>query len=231
MNGTEEEKETVKQVLHFCLETTLQLLSPFMPYLTEELYQHLQQRQGNLNVTICNSWYPKPRNFQWQKPFLNDDMAVLRAICKEALFLRDEFDLTKARANILISSSDEILLNRLERNYTSPLTALSRSNSVEFVTGILSIPEGYVSSPKTVNNTCQVHMQLQGLVDPVAEMKKISKKVKSVIKELEKAAATFNKSMKSNSPIDEKKLKQVQNLNSDVERLQSYVTVLENLKP
>lgn len=230
-SGTEEEKEALRQILHFCLETTMQLLSPFMPYLTEELYQHLQQRQGNLNQSICNSHYPKPRNFPWTKPFLNSDMAVLRALCKEALFLRKEFDLTKARANILISSSDEILIKRLERNYTSPLTALSRSKSIEFVTGILSIPPGYVSSPKTVNNTCQVHMQLQDLVDPVIEMKKISKKVKSVLKELEKAAATFSKNMKSNNPIDEKKLKQVQNLNSDVERLQSYVAVLENLKP
>ena len=49
----------------------------------------------------------------------------------------------------------------------------------------------------------------QGLVDPVVEMKKISKKVKSVIKELEKAAATFSKNVKSNNPIDEQKLKHV----------------------
>lgn len=61
-SGTEEEKEALRQMLHFCLETTMQLLSPFMPYLTEELYQHLQQRQGNLNQSICNSHYPKPRN-------------------------------------------------------------------------------------------------------------------------------------------------------------------------
>ncbi|XP_014784317.1 valine--tRNA ligase [Octopus bimaculoides] len=229
-NGSEEEKETVNQVLHFCLETYLKAISPFMPYLSEELYQQLMQRSGHFDVSVCSAAYPNPKDFTWRNPFIEEDMNIVQDLCSQALFLRKEFSLTKAKGNVFISSSNEILLDRLSQNYSVPISTLSRSASVNFIYGILNIPHGCVSS-KTVADTCQVHLSLQGLVDPVIELNKLTKKVEKVLKELEKIAASMNRDLRNNELVDEKKIKAVENLNSELDRLQNYVSVLEKLEP
>ncbi|CAI9716594.1 valine--tRNA ligase-like [Octopus vulgaris] len=229
-NGSAEEKETVNQVLHFCLETYLKAISPFMPYLSEELYQQLMQRSGHSDVSVCNAAYPNPKDFIWRNQFIEEDMNIVQDLCSQALFLRKEFSLTKAKGNIFISSSNEILLDRLSQNYSVPISTLSRSASVNFIYGILNIPHGCVSS-KAVADTCQVHLSLQGLVDPVIELNKLTKKVEKVLKELEKIAASMNRDLRNNELVDEKKIKAVENLNSELDRLQNYVSVLEKLEP
>ncbi|GAB1599106.1 valine--tRNA ligase-like [Argonauta hians] len=229
-NGSEQEKETVSQVLHFCLETYLKALSPFMPYLSEELFQHLMQRRGELDSSICKAAYPNPKDFVWRKEFIEEDVDLVKELCSQALFLRKEFDLTKTRGNIFISSSNEILLDRLSHNYLIPITTLSRSKSVNFITGILNVPPGCISS-KTVADTCQVHLSLQNLVDPVIELNKLAKKVEKLLKELEKMASSINRDLRRNDGVDDKKIKAVENLNGELERLQAYVSVLEKLEP
>ena len=42
-----------------CLETGLRLLSPFMPFLTEELWQRLPRRPGETTPSICIATYPE----------------------------------------------------------------------------------------------------------------------------------------------------------------------------
>ncbi|KAF7732289.1 hypothetical protein EC973_005184 [Apophysomyces ossiformis] len=41
---SEEEKHTTLQVLHACMDVSLRLTHPFMPYITEELWQHLKDK-------------------------------------------------------------------------------------------------------------------------------------------------------------------------------------------
>ena len=43
----EEKKTTARNVLYTCIENGLKILSPFMPYLTEELFQRLPPRPTN----------------------------------------------------------------------------------------------------------------------------------------------------------------------------------------
>jgi valyl-tRNA synthetase len=47
-----------KSILYLCLNTGLRLLSPFMPFLTEELYQRLPDK--NLAPSVMISSYPVP---------------------------------------------------------------------------------------------------------------------------------------------------------------------------
>jgi len=55
---SDEEITKSKSVLYFCLNTGLRLLSPFMPFLTEELYQRLPG--GKLAPSIMIASYPVP---------------------------------------------------------------------------------------------------------------------------------------------------------------------------
>jgi valyl-tRNA synthetase len=52
-------KKATKDTLWLCLDTGLRMLHPFMPYLTEELWQRLPQQEGSQpKLTICLAEYP-----------------------------------------------------------------------------------------------------------------------------------------------------------------------------
>lgn len=52
---------TVRQVLYLCVDTSLRILSPFMPFITEELWQRLPKRANVKAPSICVADYPEPQ--------------------------------------------------------------------------------------------------------------------------------------------------------------------------
>lgn len=59
LNGdSEEDRERTRQLLCLCVDVFLRALSPFMPYLSEELYQRLPITQKAISVVVAT--YPEP---------------------------------------------------------------------------------------------------------------------------------------------------------------------------
>lgn len=60
MFGNDESaKRATRDTLWLCLDTGLRMLHPFMPYLTEELWQRLPQQEGSEpKLSICLAEYP-----------------------------------------------------------------------------------------------------------------------------------------------------------------------------
>lgn len=56
-SGTEAAKSSARQTLFTCLYNGLKLISPFMPFITEELFQRLPRADTNV-LSICVSDYP-----------------------------------------------------------------------------------------------------------------------------------------------------------------------------
>lgn len=57
--GSEEQKESAKQTLYTAIEGGLNMIHPFMPFLTEELWQRLPRRQGDKTPSICIAPFPQ----------------------------------------------------------------------------------------------------------------------------------------------------------------------------
>lgn len=57
-NGDLKQRKSVCDILYECLESTLKLLHPFMPYVTEELYQRLPRRPNDRCPAIIVSSFP-----------------------------------------------------------------------------------------------------------------------------------------------------------------------------
>lgn len=57
--GSEEEIETVRQILYYCLDTFLRLISPIMPFISEELWQRLPKRKNDKAPSLCVAAYPE----------------------------------------------------------------------------------------------------------------------------------------------------------------------------
>jgi len=61
--------DSTRQVLYHCLESFLRLLAPFMPFICEELWQHLPKRPVSF-PSVCVAEYPEPEMY----PFRNKDL-------------------------------------------------------------------------------------------------------------------------------------------------------------
>jgi valyl-tRNA synthetase len=56
--GTDEERESAIQTLYTALENALLMIHPFMPFITEELWQRLPRRPGDTTKSIMIAQYP-----------------------------------------------------------------------------------------------------------------------------------------------------------------------------
>ena len=61
LNGVDQvAAECARQTLYTCLDVGLRLLSPFMPFVTEELFQRLPRRTPQAPPSLCVTAYPEP---------------------------------------------------------------------------------------------------------------------------------------------------------------------------
>ncbi len=63
-NQVKEQQASMRETLYTCMDVGLRLLSPFMPFLTEELWQRLRRRASPEYQweSICIADYPQPVN-------------------------------------------------------------------------------------------------------------------------------------------------------------------------
>jgi valyl-tRNA synthetase len=84
-DGDEGARETTRGVLHRCLADSVALLHPFMPFLTEEIWEKLTRRPGTLIV----SRYPTG-NAAWENPRAEEAIERLRALVTRVRNFRGE---------------------------------------------------------------------------------------------------------------------------------------------
>lgn len=76
--------EAAKQALYTALEAGLRLLHPFMPFVTEELWQRLPRRAGDAPRSIMVAHYPSAAALDCRDADAEASMARLQAVVKEA---------------------------------------------------------------------------------------------------------------------------------------------------
>jgi valyl-tRNA synthetase len=75
--GAAQQKQATRDTLWVCLEAGLRLLHPFMPFVTEELWQRLPRRPGQqATASIMLADYPQPVE-GWSSESVEADMAYL----------------------------------------------------------------------------------------------------------------------------------------------------------
>ncbi|KAI6244028.1 Valyl-tRNA synthetase [Aphelenchoides fujianensis] len=80
-SGDEAAISIVRNVLYVCLDTILCLLAPFMPFITEELWQRLPKRSESEAPSVHVAEYPQPADFS---AFRNEELEEGLKRAKEA---------------------------------------------------------------------------------------------------------------------------------------------------
>lgn len=157
------------QVLFYCADTGLRLLSPVMPFLTEELWQRLPRRPGAPPApSVCVAPYPSARSLEhWRQPELERGFSRVQEAVQVLRALRATYQLTGARPRVLLQSlePDE---QDLFQAFLEPLGTLGHCGAVSLLPPGAAAPSGWAQAP--VGDTIRVYVEIQGLVDPQAQL-------------------------------------------------------------
>ncbi|MBU1243551.1 valine--tRNA ligase [Myxococcota bacterium] len=128
----EERQEGASRVLLTVIETSLRLLHPFMPFLTEKLWQELPRRAGDPE-SIMVALYPKAGDFTVDE-VAEHDMIQLQEIISTVRTIRGENNLPpSAELSLKLHMTDPVAAARIAGLKDYVCSNLTRIKDLEFV--------------------------------------------------------------------------------------------------
>ncbi|HVW30187.1 MAG TPA: valine--tRNA ligase [Polyangiaceae bacterium] len=178
-SGTEDERRETRDTLAHAIETALRALHPFIPFVTEELWQRVP-RPRSRPVSIALAPYPTRADGAADEAAELDMSHLMQAI-GAARTIRSEHDVPpSAKVRLRLRSSDAALRDLLARESRS-IATLVRTEGDPVVEGPGPRPLGSVLS---VAGSVEVLVELRGLVQPEKEAERIERTLKKVAKDL-----------------------------------------------
>ena len=173
LNGTDEDaKLTAQNVLCYVLVTLLKLLHPFMPFITEEIYQALPKCDGAEDILMIAQWpeYTEALSFPAEESAMEAVMDLIRAIRAR-----------RAEMNVPPSKKAELMIVTDQAEpYQQGLHFIQRLAYASNVTFPETAPADVTGLVSVVTHDATAYLPLSELVDLAAERERIAK-------ELEKA--------------------------------------------
>ena len=165
---------TFRQVLWTCLDIGLRLLHPFMPFVTEELWQRLPKVGGNTPASIMLTSYPKAVD-AWTDTTTETRMALSETTIRAVRSIRAQYGLVKQKPALYVVVSDTSVKTELDdvADYIKTLT-LSSTVSVT----LEAAPKGCAGAH--VSDSVSAYLDMAGVLDPASELQKLDKKFANV---------------------------------------------------
>ncbi len=173
----EEAKATTKSVLVYVLDQTLRMLHPFMPFITEEIWQHIPHEGESITVAAWPEANPS-YNFNQSAKEMERLVSIIRAVRN----VRREVDTPMSREiNILIKANDSTIVEELNKNKYY-LERFCNPKTLEISTDI-QVPE---QAKTSVVTGAEIFFPLEGLIDINAEIEKLKAELKKWNEEVER---------------------------------------------
>ena len=163
-------------VLVFVLENSLKLLHPFVPFITEEIYQNIPGVQGSIMVAEFPRYNSKLSYKKEAKAF-EGVMDIIRTVRN----MKTSVGCPPAKKVKLFIATPN---RRLVSANAGSILKLAGASSLEFVDGAAAIPEKTVSQ---VIESSTVFVPLGELVDVEKERERLQKELERVTGEIARA--------------------------------------------
>lgn len=226
--GESGNKSGVLSCLLYTLETTLRLLHPFMPYVTEEIWQsipHIRSQGSEVRESIVISNYPEslPRDHEAEA-----EMSYIMEAVMGIRTIRGELNISpsievKAAIKTFTDKADSVLKANLHS-----IKKLARAGEVEIGADIRK-PGGSATS---VRDFMEIYVPLAGLLNIEAEIDRLIKdmgKVEGSLIFLERKL--LNEDFLGRAPMDvvEKEKAKYEELIARKERLEESIKKLKEV--
>jgi valyl-tRNA synthetase len=170
-------KDNTRAVLVYGLDQILRLLHPFMPFITEEIWQKLPMERPTDSIMIAPFPQPDPR---LEDAAAEAEMAHVVAAIEGLRNIRGESNLSPAQKLVAhVQSADPELRASLERwkGYLMPLAGLSQVH----VSGPGQRP---AQAAAYVGPGMEIYVPLAGLIDFAAERDRLTKEIARIDQDL-----------------------------------------------
>lgn len=189
MNGADEESaDSARRVLVWTMSNTLKLLHPFMPYITEEIWQTLPH-DGEALIVAKWPEYDEALSFPQEAKNLENVMALIRAIRTR----RNEMNVPPSKkAHIYIDTAHPAPYGEASEF----IARLAYGSKVEIGTGF--DVQGAVTA---VTDDAKALLPMDDLVDKAAETARLNKELANAQKQLDTVKAKLaNEKFTSKAP-------------------------------
>ena len=189
MNGADEESaDSARRVLVWTMSNTLKLLHPFMPYITEEIWQTLPH-DGEALIVAKWPEYDEALSFPQEAKDLENVMALIRAIRTR----RNEMNVPPSKkAHIYIDTAHPAPYEEASEF----IARLAYGSKVEIGTGF--DVQGAVTA---VTDDAKALLPMDDLVDKAAETARLNKELANAQKQLDTVKAKLaNEKFTSKAP-------------------------------
>ncbi|MBR3457679.1 MAG: valine--tRNA ligase [Selenomonadaceae bacterium] len=177
----ERPRQTALYVLGYVLEHTLRLLHPFMPFITEEIWQKLPHEGKSIMIAA----WPEGEEAKLDDEAEKQMTAIMETI-KTIRNMRTEVNAVPGKkSEVILHLPDESLRQVFSEN-EGYLVSLASAEPVTILGADAAKPENAMAG---VANGVEIYLPLKGLIDVEKEMARLKKDAEKLEKEIGRLSA------------------------------------------
>lgn len=176
---SETEKRGTRRTLVRVLEAVLRLAHPFMPFITEEIWQKIAPLAGKQGATIMGQPYPaaEPGRLDTEA---ESDIQWIKAVITAIRNIRGEMRIPPGKTlDVFLHNGKEADHQRLDANHAF-LCRLAKLNSLRWLNPEDSAP----ASATGLVGDMEILVPMAGLIDKGAEMERLGKEIDKLRQEV-----------------------------------------------
>lgn len=178
-DSTDAQKQATRVTLVRVLEATLRLAHPFMPYITEELWQQVAPLAGKSGPTISLQPYPISDSSRIDTEAL-EEIEWVKQVVMGVRRIRSEMNINPGkRLPLFFAESSAADTERLER-YRDLLVFVARLDTITVLQPGDAEPESAVA----LVDHLKLMIPMAGLIDKDAELARLTKETERLTKEV-----------------------------------------------
>ncbi|MBW1613207.1 MAG: valine--tRNA ligase [Deltaproteobacteria bacterium] len=222
-SNDQKRREAAQSAMQILLSGVLRLLHPFVPFITEEIWQRMPHTEGS----IMAAQFPRRTDFVYDEKSVKE-MDLIKEVITGVRNIRGEMNIPpKKAAKIVIDVKGDKEREILKNNH-SYITNLAKVESIDFISDTKK-PD---SSATYVFSDIQVHVLLKGLINYDDEKKRIYKGIKKIEKEMEISQKKLaNRDFLNQAPPDivENVKQKAQRMSMKLDKLNQNLTILDGI--
>lgn len=229
LEGTPAQRKSARDTLYTCIDSALRMIHPFMPFITEEMWQRLPKRATETAETIVYASYPVYRA-EFSDPAAVSAYDLVLNITKGARSLLSQYNINK-NAKIYIETANPEYLKIAQGQQEAIDSLIKAVSEVHVVSSASDVPTGCVVESAAPG--CNVHLMVKGAVDIDSEIKKVTRKLnkaQGTVKNLNKVMSAKDYQSKASESAKEKNTDTLARAKADSESYEATIAMLEKLK-
>ena len=216
-------KHSTVFVVQKALKAVLKLVHPFMPFVSEEIWQRLPGTSESIMVAP----FPEPTEFEVDEAALKE-MDLLIGVITGIRNIRGEMNIPPSKpVSIVLDVPDPAEAGVIQENLVH-IQNLAKVDSIDMASGVAKP----AASATAVVGQSQVHVLLKGLLDFEEEKKRLRKQIASTEKDMEASSRKLSNPQfveKAPPEIVDDVRKKVEIMKEKINKLNHNLNLFESL--